>query len=195
MRSQFSHPIMKPSISTHYDPLSRAFHWLTAIAVLVTFILGPERFGRLMRDGIDPATRSGIVWHETLGITIFVLTLARLIWVAVRTPAPSFTMSGWMNTSSRLMHLALWVLMFVTPVTAFLALGSEGHPLTLLGGVRVQDMPAIANTSIAKWADWGDVHGFLGDAIVWLAGLHALAAIYHHVVMKDGVLVSMLPHR
>jgi bifunctional ADP-heptose synthase (sugar kinase/adenylyltransferase) len=42
-------------------------------------------------------------------------------------------------------------------------------------------------------ADFG--HGFLGDAIVWLAGLHAVAAIYHHVILKDGVLASMLPPR
>jgi cytochrome b561 len=28
---------------------------------------------------------------------------------------------------------------------------------------------------------------------MWLAGLHALAALFHHVVLRDGVLVSMLP--
>ena len=32
-------------------------------------------------------------------------------------------------------------------------------------------------------------------AILWLAGLHAAAAIYHHLVLKDGVLLSMLPSR
>jgi cytochrome b561 len=48
---------------------------------------------------------------------------------------------------------------------------------------------------MAKLADWGDVHGFLGDAILWLAGLHAVAAIYHHVFLKDGVLLTMLPAR
>jgi cytochrome b561 len=37
------------------------------------------------------------------------------------------------------------------------------------------------------------IHTWLGDAILWLAGLHALAGLYHHVVLKDGVLASMLP--
>jgi cytochrome b561 len=59
--------------------------------------------------------------------------------------------------------------------------------------VRVDQMPLIANSSLAHLADWGDVHGFLGDAILVLAGLHAVAAIYHHVLLKDGVLKSMLP--
>ena len=32
-------------------------------------------------------------------------------------------------------------------------------------------------------------------AILWVAGFHALAALYHHYVLKDKVLVSMLPRR
>jgi cytochrome b561 len=62
---------MKPSASSKYDTVSRAFHWITALAVTVAFVLGPERFGRLMRDGVDPATRLDIVWHESLGIFVF----------------------------------------------------------------------------------------------------------------------------
>jgi cytochrome b561 len=182
---------MKPS--TRYDALSQAFHWITAIAVVIAFILGPEGFGRLMHDGIDPATRSDIVWHESLGILVLVLTVARLLWVAVRPAAPTFEMAGWMHLASKLTHLALWTLLLALPVTALLALGGEGHPLTLLGGVRVDQMPLIAGSRLAELADWGDVHGFLGDAILVLAGLHAVAAIYHHVLRKDGVLKSMLP--
>ena len=48
---------------------------------------------------------------------------------------------------------------------------------------------------IGELADWGEVHGVLGDALMWLAGFHALAALYHHFVLKDGVLRAMLPGR
>lgn len=178
---------------THYDPLSRALHWLTAVAVVVAFVLGPEHFGRLMRDGLDPATRSDIVWHESLGVLIFTLTLLRLLWVALRPAAPTFALTGWMNAASKLAHLGLWALLLALPTTAILALGSEGHPLTLLGGLRINEMPLIAQAAIAHWTDWGEVHGLLGDVLMYLAGLHAIAAIYHHVILKDGVLRSMLP--
>jgi cytochrome b561 len=183
---------MTSSRST-YDPLSRVFHWLTAAAVLVAFVLGPEHFGRQMRDGLDPATRWDIVTHESLGVLVFVLTLLRLVWVALRPAPPRFEMAGWMHALSRLVHGLLWLLMLVVPMTALLALGSEGHPLTLLGGVRVDELPVIARSGLASLADWGDVHGALGDAILVLAGLHAVAAIYHHVVLKDGVLRAMSP--
>jgi cytochrome b561 len=181
--------------ASRYDALSRAFHWVTAIAVLIAFILGPGGFGRLMHSGVDPATHSDIVWHETLGLLVFALTVLRLLWVAVRPPAPRFDAGSWMDKMGKLMHLALWALLLVLPATALLALGSEGHPLTLLGDVRVDQMPLIANSPLAKLADWGDVHGLLGDVLIWFAGLHAVAALYHHVFLKDGVLASMLPRR
>ena len=178
---------------TQYDFLSRAFHWVTAVAVLVAFILGPGGFGRFMHNGGDPALRSDILWHESLGVLVFVLTLLRLVWVAMRPAAPKFAMTPWMHRAAQLGHGAIWALMLAVPTTAVLSLASEGHPLTLLGGVRVDQMPWIATLPIAGMTDWGDVHGFLGDAIVWLAGLHAMAAIYHHLLLKDGVLASMLP--
>jgi cytochrome b561 len=183
---------MKQSSSLHYDRLSQVFHWVTAVVVTIAFILGPGGFGRLMRQGIDPATRSDIVWHESLGILVLVLTVLRLVWVALRPTAPRFTMPGWMHLASRLVNIALWVLLLALPVTAVLALGTENHPMTLLGGVRFDRLPVTAESAIAGWADWGDVHGYLGDTIMWLAGLHAAAAIFHHAILKDGVLSAMV---
>lgn len=179
--------------SPRYDAISRAFHWVTAIVVTVAFILGPGGFGRMMRQGVDPGTRSDIVWHETLGILVLLLTVLRLFWVALRPAKPTFDMASWMRVTARLVHLALWALLLALPITALLALGGEGHPLTLLGGIRIDQMPLMAHSPIAKLWDWGDVHKFLGDAIMWLAGLHAAAAVYHHAVLKDGVLLAMAP--
>ncbi|MBA4218145.1 MAG: cytochrome b [Methylibium sp.] len=184
-----------PTSSPRYDPISRALHWLTAIAATVAFILGPGGFGRLVHDGVDPGTRLDIVWHESLGLLVFALTLLRLLWVALRPGKPHFDMPAWMRALALLVHGALWVLLLALPLTALLALGSESHPLTLLGGVRVEQLPWIAGSPVGEAADWGDVHGWLGDTLMWLAGAHAVAALYHHFVRRDGVLASMLPWR
>ena len=177
---------------THYDALSRALHWLTAIAVVIAFVLGPEHFGRALRQGLDPSTRLDIVVHESLGVLVMVLTLLRLLWVAVRPRKPLLDMPHWMHLTAKATHGLLWLMLLAVPASAFMALGSEGHPLTLLGGIRVNEMPFIAQSSLAPLVDWGDVHGVLGDMVMWLSGLHAVAAIYHHIVLKDGVLLSML---
>lgn len=184
---------MKSNSFPQYDKLSKVFHWITAIIVVTAFILGPGDFGQLLDNGIDPNTRIDIVWHESLGITVFMLTLLRLSWVAVRPAAPKIQMPSWMHLLARLMHIALWGLLFALPLTALLALGSEATPLTLLGGFRIDKLPFIADSYLAGLADWGDVHKLLGDALIWLAGVHAMAALYHHFKLKDGVLFSMLP--
>ena len=181
--------------TTHYDGPSRYLHWITAVVVTIAFILGPEHFGRLMRSGVDPATRNDIVWHESLGILVFVLTAVRLIWLTLRPRSPHFAMAKWMAVAARLVNIALWLLLLLLPMTAILALAGEGHPLTLLGGLRIDRMPPIADSAVAKLADWGEVHGVLGDTLMWLAGVHAGAAILHHVILKDRVLAAMLPPR
>jgi cytochrome b561 len=187
-------PSATSSAPAHYDALSRALHWIVAIIVTVAFVLGPGGFGRQMHQGLDPATRADIVWHESLGATVFVLTLLRLLWLAVRPAAPKFALARWMHLSAKAVQGLLWLLMLLLPITALLALASEDHPLTLLGGFRIDHMPWIMASSLAGFADWGEVHGMLGDAIMVLAGAHAVAAIYHYAVLKDGVLASMLPH-
>ncbi|MEZ5707101.1 MAG: cytochrome b/b6 domain-containing protein [Burkholderiaceae bacterium] len=184
---------MKNAAQPRYDAVSMAFHWTTAIAVLAAFVLGPGGFGRLLHQGIDPGTRLDIVWHESLGMLVFALTVLRLVWAAVRPAAPQVAMSGALRRMSKLTHVALWALLLLTPVTALLTLGSEPAPLTLLGGFRVEALSRFAPAMWLSLADWGDVHSLLGDAILWLAGMHAAAAIYHHLRLRDGVLASMVP--
>jgi len=176
-----------------FDALSRLLHWLAAIIVLAAFILGPEGFGRMMRQHVDPATRSDILWHETLGVAIFIITLIRLVWVALRPAAPQVPMAPWMHRASKAVQGLLWLLMILLPLTALLSLARDQAPLTLLAGLRLDSIPVLAGTSFSRLLDWGDVHGFLGDSIMVLAGIHAFAAIYHHFVLKDDVLRSMLP--
>lgn len=155
---------MKES-STRYDKLSQALHWMTAAMVVAAFVLGPGDFGRIVGGGIDPATRGDIVWHESLGVAVFVLTFLRLIWVAIRPGAPQHQMPAWMLGLSRVAHFVLWSLLLALPLSALLALGSEAHPLTLLGGLRMEAMPWIANAHLSELADWGEIHKYLGDEI------------------------------
>ena len=186
---------MSAGASNRYDSFSVALHWLTVFLVVGAFILGPEGFGKLTRQGLDPATRWDIVWHESLGMLVFVVTLVRLAWSAVRPDPPRHGMAVWMRLLSRCVQGGLWLLMLSLPLTAMLSLAGEGHAMTLWWPTHLDLSAAVGRLAIAHWFDWGDVHGVLGDAIMWLAGLHAFAALYHGAVLKDGVLTSMLPSR
>jgi cytochrome b561 len=37
-----------------------------------------------------------------------------------------------------------------------------------------------------------DLHPVLADSLMWLAGAHAAAALFHHYILKDNVLKSMI---
>jgi cytochrome b561 len=95
-----------------------------------------------------------------------------------------------MELAAKGMHLALYTLLFALPLTAIAGAWLEGHPLTLLAGIEV---PALVEKSHDLGSSIANLHTWLGDTIMWLAGLHALAAIYHQFVLDDGLLASMLP--
>jgi cytochrome b561 len=170
-----------------YGPVAQAFHWVTAILVLVAFIYGP---GGSEQRVYSPARDFDRQLHETLGMCVFALAAMRVLWRAVDARPDPPQVPRWMDIASKAVQWGLYVLLFALPLTAITGAWLEGHPLTLLGGIEIPPLLGLAHDLGAKIAT---LHTWLGDAILWLAGFHAVAALYHHIVLKDGVLASMLP--
>lgn len=99
-------------------------------------------------------------------------------------------MARWMHVLSKVVHGMLYFLLLAVPLTAISGAWLEGHPLTFLGNVRVAPMIAEAHDLGSTIAS---IHTWLGDAILWIAGGHAAAALYHHFILRDTVLRKMLP--
>ena len=178
---------MRESVRAHYGSFAQILHWLTAILVLVAFIYGPGGSElRVYSPGRDFTRRL----HETLGLCVFTLTFLRVAWRLIDKQPDPPPMARWMQIAGKAVQGMLYLLLFAVPITAIAGAWLEGHPLTLLAGLEIQSPVGMAHDLGLKFAK---IHTQLGDAILWLAGLHALAAIYHHVLLKDGVLVSMLP--
>ena len=178
---------MAAQTPTRYSGPAQAIHWLTAIVVSLAFVYGPggseERVYAASRD-FDRQL------HETLGLCVLALLALRILWRMVdRRPAP-IQVARWMEISAKVVQAALYALLFLVPLTAITGAWLEGHPLTLLGGIQLAPMLGESHALGAKIAS---VHTWLGDTIIWLAGAHALAGLFHHYVLKDGVLRSMLP--
>ena len=177
------------STRLRYGAVAQSLHWLTAILVVTayTFSLG----GNELRV-YSPAGDFDRQLHESLGLSVLGIVLLRLLWRAFDARPEDAPMPHWMRLLSKATHGLLYALLLGVPLTAIAGAWLEGHPVTLLGSVAIGPFLAPAHDlgqSIAS------IHTWLGDAILWVAGLHAAAALYHHFILKDRVLLSMLPRR
>jgi cytochrome b561 len=173
--------------ATRYGAVSQAFHWLTVVLVGAAYLLGPG--GPESRVYLA-ARASEVGWHETIGVLVFAVVLARLLWRLIDRPPGDPSMAAWMDWSARAVHWLLYALLVAIPATAIIGAYLEGHPVTFLGLGAIGPFGPLSH-------DLGltisDLHRSLGSFIVWVAGAHAAAALFQHFVMRDRVLVSMLP--
>ena len=177
------------ALSTHlrYGAVAQALHWVTAILVVVAFAYGPggseQRVYSIAKD-FDRRI------HETLGIAVLAIAMIRLGWRVFDAAPDEPSMPAWMRLSSRAVRTILYVLLLLVPATAICGAWLEGHPLTLLGNIRIDPWFTEAHSIGSAIAT---LHTWLGDTILWVAGVHAAAGLYHHLILRDGVLQSMLP--
>lgn len=170
-----------------YGSVAQFFHWCTAILVLVAFVYGPGGPEQRVYSSIHEIDRR---LHETLGLCVFALSVIRLLWRMTDTRPEPPPVSRWMGITATVIQSLLFVLLLALPLTAVAGAWLESHPLTLIAGT---DIPPLFGASHGVGAAFAALHKWLGDTIMWLAGFHALAALYHHIVLKDDVLITMLP--
>ena len=175
------------STAVRYGAISQSFHWLTVVLVGGAWLTaegGPE--SRVY--SVDRA--ADLALHETFGLLVLVVLVLRLIWRAFDRAPEEVPMPGWMMLASRLTHWLLYALLFLVPATAIIGAWYEGHPVTPLWigaiGPYLTASPDFGKTIT-------NLHTLLGDVIIYVAGLHAAAALYHHFFLRDRVLKSMLP--
>jgi cytochrome b561 len=171
----------------HYGAVTQFLHWVTAILVLIAFVYGPGGSEQRVYSAAKDFDRQ---LHETLGLMVLALVLVRLAWRSVDVSPGRPPLSAWMAYVSRFSHGLLYVLLLLVPLTAISGAWLEGHPLTLLGEVR---LPPLLAEHHSLGSAIAEAHTWLGDTILWVAGAHAVAALYHHFVLRDRVLRSMLP--
>jgi len=175
------------STPTRYGAVAQTFHWLTVFLVGTSYLIGEG--GPEVR--VYSPERAGLLgWHETLGTLVIGVLVVRLVWRLIDHVPDEPPMPGWMLASAKLVHWALYALLVAVPLTAILGAWYEGHSVIFLGYGEIAPLVAPAHSFGQSLTE---LHTTLGNVIIWLAGLHAAAALFHHFVLRDRVLLSMLP--
>ena len=176
--------------TTRYGAVPQILHWLTAIFVICGCYARPVRRRSAERQC---ASYRSLHSHDAWAKALFVLLIARLAWrVANPPPPPEPTPLGRLLVwTAKLSHFALYALAARGAVS--------GHHRAAQARPRSADFRSLAishrpGRPIARSRESVlGIHDYLADALLILAGVHAVRALVHHYVWRDRTLRRMLP--
>jgi cytochrome b561/polyisoprenoid-binding protein YceI len=181
--------------SARYPTLAIVLHWLIAAAIVLQVTLSYR-----MGGPYTPTSFAVTQLHKSIGITILLLSLARVGWRLLHPPAPlPTTLAKWEVVLARTVHVGFYVIMIGMPLTGWIMVSASRIqlPTLLYGTVPWPNLPLgdLAPGAKKAWADFGQTaHGLLGDLIYVLLGLHVAGALKHQLFSRDEpILARMAP--
>jgi len=162
-----------------------AFHWIMVPLVITVGILG------LLHDTWPKQTQGfWINIHALIGVLVWMLVIARFWWRR-RHPPPALPQSVGEIAArlSKAMHGLLYLLMFVIPIIGVVTFIWHGRAFNF--GLFQIKFAIRSNREIFHPTE--NMHGYLAYALFLLAGMHVMAALWHHFVRRDTVLMRMRP--
>lgn len=169
-----------------YVAPARWLHWFTGGSILVILVTG---FWMVFLEPANEAFKFRLyIMHESFGVLVFLMVLARL-WVRWRNPPPPLPeMPGWMKLAAGLNHGALYVLMVVQPVVGFLATNAWGFPLKWFWLVP---LPSPIGRHEVLAPILSQIHWLGALAMLALLAMHIGAVVQHTFIRRDGLLARM----
>lgn len=181
----------------NYGTIAKWLHWLTALLFLGSYI--SVYYRQWFTEKETPENWTALQLHLSIGITIAVIVILRIIWKMMnKSPQPE-PGKKWEHLAAKTGHLALYAVMIIMPVTGYLGTGVDTEYFFLFDITGIKDTALYASVigdsmtfkEFEKPIDF--IHkDIMGSLVVWLLILgHAAAAMYHHHVRKDRTLKKM----
>lgn len=187
---------MIPPQQTGYGQAAKLFHWLTVLIVMIVLTAGWLMVEETPHG--DALQTGPFLWHKFFGLLVFGLSVLRLLW-RQKNPPPPFppSLPAWQRRIAVLTHAALYALLIILPLSGFLGLTFTGiEPGRLLAGLS----PLPSSNGLFDLSSSGQMagllltgHALLASVLVFLIALHIAAALKHHFVDRDDVLLRMAP--
>ena len=170
-----------------YSTLSLVFHWGLALLILAQVLLITAHEAT---DG--PMSREFVQVHKALGLSVLVLTLARIGWRMANPalPAPPGT-PEWQKFAAKATHVLFYVLLIAIPMFGWAASSAGGRDIHWFGLFDWPLLPIERSRDLA--GTFMDLHEAGVKALYVLLALHVLAALKHQFVDRDNVLHRMIP--
>jgi len=171
--------------SESWGLVMRALHWLMAVLFLLQLTIGWIA-GQMARS---PAKIDVMTGHKSLGISLLILAVVRLIWRLLN-PRPQ-ALEGthaWEARVSQMVHISLYFLLFALPLSGWLAASTSIVPWKFWWMIP---WPKIADPDPALHEMAETAHNLLIWFLLGLLALHIGAALRHHFIKRNRVLLRM----
>ncbi|ASM77085.1 cytochrome B561 [Vitreoscilla filiformis] len=174
--------------SERYTSVAITLHWLLALLMVGTFVLGVYMHELPM----SLAKLKLFNWHKWAGVVILGLSVLRLLWRVTHRPPADLPAPPLQQLAAHAVHGALYALFFAVPLVGWAYSSAAGYPIVLFGVLPLPDFVAVDK---ALSDNLKPLHGWLAWSMAVLVALHVAAALKHHVIDGDGLLNRMRPGR
>jgi cytochrome b561 len=169
-----------------YSVTARVLHWITAALVLAMIPLGIV----IANEWGGPIQERLYNLHRSVGALLIPIVLVRLGYRLIHPPAPlSFDIPAYQRRAAQVAHWTLYGLLLVQPFVGWIATSAYRAPMPMFG---LFELPPIWPVDRPLSGLLFVAHRTLGIVIATLATVHIGAALYHHFVRKDHVLMRMI---
>ena len=168
----------------------RLLHW--SIAILV---IGMLAYGWWMNHIAPRPDRSFYrLIHADIGYALFVLMVVRLTWrMFYPVPLPPEPSALWERVVASLGHAALYIVTFIVIFFGWALSGAHKPPYdSWFGLFRVPQFTSENHDNAEIFEHW---HIYMAYTLLGLVVLHTVAALYHHFIKRDRVLMRMVDGR
>lgn len=168
-----------------YSRASITMHWVTVLAFVGIYLA-------VNLIDVFPRGSGARQWakslHFSFGLLVFAMVWLRLALRAMGSTPPIVPAPApWQDKLARLLHLALYAMMVLMPLAGWAALSAFGKPIAFFGLA----LPALIAGNETLGRSIMRIHELGGNVGYFLIGGHAVAALFHHYVVKDNTLRRM----
>jgi len=168
---------------------AKLLHWAVAALVLAQIVLG----WAAVSWRLSPTKLDLFVLHKSTGMLVLALMVLRVAWRSANV-APSLPadMRPAERLAAHLSHLLLYLLLLVMPIAGWIITSASNIPFRMFWLILI---PAITEPNEAVADVAARMHFALFVVLSLLLAVHIGAALRHHFLNRDDVLVRMLPGR
>ena len=175
-----------PSARLTYSLTLRVLHWLTALCM---FVVIPLAWYMTSLDRHDPMRGNWINLHKSIGLTVLLLTLIRVVTrLSGKAPPLPAAIPAFEQTLAHIGHGLLYVILFAMPISGYINSYAGGHPVNWFWLFQV---PGVIPQDKALGHLAGRIHGLVAWAAYVLIAGHVLAVIYNQLIQRVDILGRM----